>query len=643
MRIKKSKDILRIVCGIVIFMGVSAASSVFAMIDATTDIGAGAATVNFTHAYGNVVHIPGGTVSAPYEITGANTEYILDADMVAPATAIVIKASNVILNLNGRSITYNTASPGNGVMVDYNRSGVKIYNGAIEQGSARSTGDVYGRGSNPIRIYGDSLNIEIAGITATWYSQDTNGIHGGGPNAEIHHNALNDNYVIGVLANRMQGNSAIRPASAGVGVVAGNKVHHNKVSCRHRCIDAMNGDEVYNNEITIRSIATNSYGVFAFNATGVSVHHNKIFGTGEHPIGIIAAHNDTMPNGGYDIFTNYIEVQTTKLGTEYVAAGGNYAVGFRTTWGGNNIDFYDNNIMVRTDSAYAGTYSDTGQPLVLNGKGRGLMIQARPGQKQVYRDNTITVLDKDGTGNAFGVALNGEASAELNDGSGIVIKNNTIVSNVHNIVLGDEYGPARGHPLFMQNTLIRSGEYGAYRTVASKLNGYNVGTGRFIGNVYQAGASKDSIDMNFQASTNKSVIFGRLMEGTVRNSLNVPVSGMVVTVRNRNGDTENVGITNAEGKIQFMVYDYELNNANGSTGSATPVRIDFRPHTIELATLFTTAPEDAVSAWDAPTSSGVHMVSGANGSIEINTEARGYVAPSVDATPPATPTGLSVQ
>ena len=64
--------------------------------------------------------------SAPYVLSQANTTYTLATDVDVPGTAFVIGAANVVLNLNGHTVTFGDTAP------------VQITNGGFEQGSGSS-------------------------------------------------------------------------------------------------------------------------------------------------------------------------------------------------------------------------------------------------------------------------------------------------------------------------------------------------------------------------------------------------------------------------------------------------------------------------------------------------------------------------
>jgi hypothetical protein len=499
----------------------------------------------------NTAHIPGGKYTSPYIIDAPNTEYILDGDIYAQRTAIAVRASKVVINLNGKTITYNNEAPGEGVLIDtYNHSDISIVNGKIFQGSALSEGDVYGSGNNPIKSVGVN-RLQIANIYAKYGGRDVCGFsvrYAG--HSLIEENTLEDLWEVGTMKNRHQVKSAILVGEDAI--VRKNTIKNS----RQAGIISSNNTEIYGNTISINSMVTNSAGIGGYKAKNVKVYDNTIVARGEHPTGIAYVSEGT---DNIEIYNNRIDVQTTKLGDEYEAAGGNYAVGFRTTWGGNNINFYENTITVRTDSAFRGTRSATGAPVVVNAKGRGLMVAVNAGESATFQNNTITVLDKDGKGKAFGIACTGGNLGKM------IFEGNVVTSNVLNVALGDEYGACGGHPLFIRNSFVKSGNFPAYQTVTSELGGYFDGTGRFVANVYTDGASQESININAKGQGKKSVYFGREVTAQLQKLSAGDTSGAGFKLLNNSDISEDIVKLDTEGKAKLFLYDYELHNRESNS------------------------------------------------------------------------------
>ncbi len=467
------------------------------------------------------IRIPAGSYVTPYIADQENTEYVLDGNISADTTAITIKANYVIINLNGYTVVYNQKAPGEGVNLGaWNKHHIAIVNGSILQGAAMSEGNQYGQGNNPVTTYNSSTgtnysvdNLHIANLYVRYGGRDVGGIVCSGSNGVYEQNTIEDTYEFGTLKNRHQGIDALtgcKNATSGGNIFRNNTV----VRARHRGIAIKNNDRVYGNKISIRSIGTNSYGISGYAATNCTVHGNTIIARGEHPIGIgfISAGTNNI-----FIYDNYIDAQTTAIGEEYAGSPscfnpatpcGNFAVGFRTTWGGNNIKFYNNEIQITTDSSYSGTYSVDGRAVKVNGKGRGLMVGISAGETATFSNNIISVLDKDGTGLAYGMACT------YNFSDGLFFIGNKVTSNIANMVLGDEYGACEGFPLVKGNTFVRYGNSAKYTTLSNQLGGYANTTGRIVDNIYQDGASLDAI--NFNPSGNPgtvSVYFGTFQDG----------------------------------------------------------------------------------------------------------------------------------
>ncbi len=461
------------------------------------------------------IAVPAGNHATPFAADQANAEYVLDGDITADGTAITVSASNVVINLNGFTITYNETSPGEGVSVSaWNKEKIAVVNGSIIQGAAMSEGDEYGRGNNPVTTYEIATDEEhsvpdaqIANLYVKYGGRDVSGLRWSGGRTLIEQCTVEDIYEFGTLKNRHQGNDAIR--GGGNAIVRNNTV----VNSRHRGIQAASDTEVYGNHVTTRSIATNACGVFGYAQQNTTVYDNTIVARGEHALGICFVSSGT---DNIEIYGNCIDSQTTAIGEEYggdpacfeaATPCGNFAVGFRTTWGGNNINFHDNEIHIATDSAYAGTYAVDGSSVVVDGKGRGLMIGISAGEVATFANNTIEVLDKDGTGKAYGVACT------ANHSDGLFIIGNTITSNITNLALGDEYGGCEGFPLIACNELIKADDYPAYAAISNQFYGYSDTSGRVVGSSYSGGAAEDSVEFNPSGYGSVSVYFGALDGG----------------------------------------------------------------------------------------------------------------------------------
>jgi hypothetical protein len=474
--------------------------------------------VPFAASVTNTINVSGGTFASAYIASQANTKYVLQGDVDANGTAITVTNNYIIIDLNGYTITYNKTVAGEGVNIgNWNKSYIAVVNGSIIQGAAMSEGDQYGRGNNPVSAqntdlggYRNAQYMFLANLYVTYGGRDVGGLKLPYCNyATIAECTVEDLYEFGTLKNRHQGIDAI---SAGRGsTFRDNTIIH----CRHRGIWVKDDSVVYGNKISTRTIATNGYGIGGYAVQDCKVYSNTVTSRGEHPIGIgfVSSGTDNI-----EIYDNYLDSQTTAIGSEYGGnAGcfddvaphcGNFADGFRTTWGGDNINFHDNEIHIATNSNATGTYSPTGDTYKINAKGKGLFIGIMSGETATFKDNDITILDADGTGRAYGI------SCCYSFSDGLFILDNTVTTNMYNLVLSDEYGVCEGFPLIRGNTFIKSGSYSAYKTISNQLDGYFNTTGRISSNTYQDGASVDSIDFNPDGGGSVSVYFGSYSGGS---------------------------------------------------------------------------------------------------------------------------------
>ena len=591
------------------------------------------------------------------------TGFTVGSYLIAKVTSAVYNdEAMLITGISGNTLTVTRAQLGTNAYAI--SAGATVY-------QTKSEGDIYGTGNNPIKMVLGVTNLQISGVTLNWGARDVGGIDVVSTNSIFEYNTLNDLWGVGTVANP----HTLKNRYQGVDAIAGDKNakdvtnnifrYNNIVNCRHRGLTLGISATAYGNTITTNSMATNANALSG--GSGCRVYNNTITARGEHPIGMAFSSMGT-PNAlsNVEIYNNTIDVQTTRLGQEYgtsfsatTATTGNSAVGFVTKWGGGGVRFHDNTIVGHSNAAYLGQYSPTGQTALINAPTRGMQVGLLTGESSQYYNNTITVTDNDGTGIAYGLVVDGDGTGQGGDNSGAVFQNNTVTSNISNVALGDNYGPAPGWPLFIQNTFIQAGSYPSYRTITTGLGGYFVGTGKFVSNVYQNGASQvqSSLGVNWgnHATDNTngvgwhSLLFGRVMSATVKDGLGNVLPNVQLTTHNQStaGDVESMtasvgnggpvstgtqtvtnatnyqAITDANGNAQIIVYDYELTDINGSTLLSSAQQNAYSPHTIALynlttsQALFTTQPDSSGFAWDAPTSSGTFALNGGNGTISI--------------------------
>ncbi|MBZ0157892.1 MAG: chitobiase/beta-hexosaminidase C-terminal domain-containing protein, partial [Alphaproteobacteria bacterium] len=516
---------------------------------------------------------PSGRSTIPVYSAGATLdqegkEYVLQNNVSASGTAFVIAAHNVTLNLNGYTITYGTGggtAPAYGVYIEggaYSRgyAGLAIVNGTIKQSPSSScAGDTdpkrYGINCNPIYAY-KTDGMEIGGLTISYHTDDTNGIHMSyGWNANIHHNTIQDTGA--VLSDRHQAIKVIQTENLDT-----MKIHHNSVTARHIGIKAGYNAEVYNNQVTINSIDTNSFGISVRNG---AAHHNKVYGTGVHPIAFWCEESTK-------IYTNYAEVQNTKWGAEYGDTGSSC---YRMVWGNGK----DSEIMYNTCILHAtANYNNKGW----DSWGRGFWLGLPDETLSTdLHDNVIIATNNDGIAKAAAIAI-----VSNNVSPNLKIRNNRVESNWANVLLADHYGHADGYAQFIDNTFVKRDNYSSYRTIKSEYSSIP-STGTFISNDMEGGASMDSINLEFNgtdAEDQKEIRVGWHLNITVRDTANNLVNNADVDVYEYDDPVSPAfsGKTGSNGTVSTDAIQYHRTN---KTTSGTPMgdgsyKVYKTPHTI---------------------------------------------------------------
>ncbi|MGE4421875.1 MAG: hypothetical protein AB7D39_06225 [Pseudodesulfovibrio sp.] len=429
---------------------------------------------------GNIVRLTG-----PAELTKGDTEYVLEADVVADETAFTVKGSHITLNLNGHKVTYNNVSgKGCGVVQnDWNapRDFVLI-NGEIVQGKGGGSGDAYGKGANPVFI----LSIEpvqLAGLKITYRGDNLAGIfiyrsHAGD---DIHHNEITDDGS--VVRDRHSGVPVIRVNGNGV------VIRHNIIrGARQIGIRSEQKADIHHNEVHIASVVTNSSGIVGYG----SIHNNKIIGRGVHPIGI-------WPGTGTQVYSNYVDVQNTKPGGEFGSTG---AACVRFGWGKTyNVDIEDNLFIVHAEKdLFKNEYVLNKDP---DSWGRALFVGVGEGKAALVKNNIIIGINKGNGAKAAAVGL-----VFNNKTPDFVFEGNLIASNWGCVLLSDLYGRSEGYPLFEGNTIARLEGGKGYHTIRGQYATYP-STARFLNNTFIGGASREDVDCDTSGAAVQEIVYCR--------------------------------------------------------------------------------------------------------------------------------------
>ena len=466
-----------------------------------------------TQTPADVVRVPDDLPgSTPYTLDQADTYYLLTEDITAPATVFNIAESNITLDLGGHIIIYDNvadspdpAPPGSestwgwfalpgpcGIRTADGKT-VQIVNGVIKQGAG--SGGAMNAGYFPV-VSRRPRNAEYAGLTIEYTGTHITGIllDSTYEGNHIHHNVIVDRGT--EIEDRHVGVDGIN-FNVTPGITTTSSIHHNLIKrVRHRGIRPSSNTEVYSNEIYIDSWATNSYGVMYYSSNSerpvhdISIHDNRIFGTGYHPIGVGSGYY------AHDIavFSNYIQMQG-QAPSAYRWPGGpgdptgqeHPVNGIRFHQGPQqNIEYHDNTIVVKARGVL-----DEGAMM------RGLWITPEDTETNVvFHDNVIKQVAQNEYAAGHAVAALG--SDQDDPGEMITYRDNTISSNTCNVRFGDNYGHGGKHH-FTSTTFVRIGDEDRYATIKLGWNGYNDNYNSyghtFLDSEFEDGASYDQVSV----------------------------------------------------------------------------------------------------------------------------------------------------
>ena len=504
------------------------------------------------------------------DLAQANTLYILQNDIVADGTAFSIGASNLSFDLNGHTITYGNAG-GTGVgirMSQWNKDDIEVFNGSIIQSVNVSETDEALQWQSPIWLNNPSIrsNGHFHHLYLEYRSAHTDGIYMNyGENNTVNDCVIND--VGTVIVNRHSYRGAIavaannHPVNSPTGVT---NIYNNTIQrCRQGGILVGWNTNVYNNNITMESVATNAMGIACYERGDLNIYENTIRGTGMHCIGI------GVISGGYNIeaWENDIEVQTTEYNPEY---GSTHSAAWRTTWDGyTNVKVHNNRFVGYAEAGLLPGGLDSQTWVVWCG-------MPVTGSEMHFYDNTI-IADNKGTGAEAGavciISWNG-VDTDLR------FENNIIESNYTCVYLGTDYGGSNGFPLFKNNTFRKMSGAQEFYTIQEDINWpVTPSTARFVDNNFQGDTGFEDMRFAWNAAGYQDHSppwcgqpQGALAMVDIRKAweyqlrlVNIDTDlmpGMTVEIRNSGDELVFSGKTGMNGMISLNLDEYALINCD---------------------------------------------------------------------------------
>ena len=286
-------------------------------------------------------------LSGPGTLNKNGEYYRLTQDISASGTVFTISASNVTLDLNGHTITYNTSSRGAGIVVNSSNNTVK--NGWILQGSGRS-------GASPgIEMTGSGHRVEYMAIKVngiiTGSDQYAAGIETYASRSEIHHVYVEDHGETQNISYSPRGIFCDHRTTAGFDIHDNILVKcHQGIGFDFVGLSTANPEKslIYNNFIQHeRSPGTKApYAIHLAKTRNVDIYNNQIISDNGRGI---------MCDGygqGVERGTDYITVYDNRIDLQYtvIASEGQYVennvFGIYDRYSSGNNTFRNNVIIV---------------------------------------------------------------------------------------------------------------------------------------------------------------------------------------------------------------------------------------------------------------------------------------------------------
>jgi len=222
--------------------------------------------------------VPGKLAGPPYVIAKPG-KYLLTRAIEAEGTAIVIEAADVVLDLDGQTVTFGTKSTKQAAGIQIRGKGmVRVRNGVMVQGAAS------GNYSAAVESRWLAEPREISGMTITVHRP--NGypvkLFGQASGCEVHHNLLSSR-VTELESRHYPGNDLLRVDLGKEATGRPCAIHDNILTggC-HRGISingASSGSKVYDNDVRHHAMYVNGYAI-GLAAPGIEACGNRITSTG---------------------------------------------------------------------------------------------------------------------------------------------------------------------------------------------------------------------------------------------------------------------------------------------------------------------------------------------------------------------------
>jgi hypothetical protein len=512
----------------------------------------------------------GTPVTACGTLANTGTTYVLQNDVSAAGTCFDIQGSNITLNLNGHTVTYNTAVgdqqhgvTGTGV------TNFHITNGSITQGLGN------GYKSHVVMLSG----LEADHLTITYQGDDTEAFEiPGGNEALIHDNIIHPRGTKRGNPPTHFGNFAaiyLRATGGNIAVVNNDIEGTGYIGIEYDHGNPITGVlEITGNTIKMAAPVRDGYGITLGSPNNDDINfeiaNNTIIQASGRGIIIEGWTSSSSPGPGKGtVHDNLIDVR--EAANEGYSFGN--GVGIQARFGAHNIQIYNNNITIHAGAGACPQQFPTDTGSNCTGNGIKLMGGTSAGNNQVY-NNTINGTTNSTDANLRATGIYADDVGDL----GSSFHDNTVTTNS---VLVDVSAPdgCGWNWLFHSNTFVKGvnplnfvSNHSAWYCNPGQSSTNNV----FLDDHWQGGASVDDVSTG---SNSYSYFVRSYLNVTVQNLLGNPVSGASVTATATGGGSETMNqTTDASGNAQLVLTDH----AAASPSGAAPVITTYTPHIITV-------------------------------------------------------------
>jgi len=512
----------------------------------------------------------GSEISGTPPFSLSSGTYVLMEDIDTSGTAFEITGNNVVLDLNGHTVTYNNNNDGKGVSAEY-VSGTRILNGIIRQGSSRDGGDGECLGANPIMVRSGGGQREIAGVTVEYSGSQLCGVYfpyGGTGGVEVHHNVMID-----------RGSSVTNRHGTGVralifyGDEAGTSnivAHHNLVKRTRQW--GLTANTMHNNEVYGDSYVTNSGLIVPVEfrgGEGFTAYDNRIFGTGYHPIGFYWGNNLEVHDNLVHMQGQGPENRNSEYGPQNEMTGIRLTQYEGSSWPYNNNVYENNLILISGLQCNSLGCSD----------GKGVHFYSNENVNDLQFINNIVKVEADASfeanrGDAAPIVTEGQDPDHQGGEAPVYYENNILMSNIANLQFGSNYGGGDNH-WFSNNRMVRLGsrsDYVTYRFDDFTWYNENNKDMYMIDSSYEGGSSQDSVE--FSTGQQELTFMWTLVVQAA--------SGTSVIVTDKDGNTAASGSTDSSGVYSVQLVQYTQTQSAKAYNAPYRVQVGSLETTIDL-------------------------------------------------------------